>query len=130
LKVNIFNQATCCLVSKVRKNIVILIEKTLAAEGTILKNLNIIITNDNYLKALNRRFLKKDKPTNVISFHMEEVSEIYISYDRISDTNELYYYIIHGLLHIIGYDHRTKGQTETMENKCFQYLKYIPQNNL
>lgn len=109
---------------------VILIEKTLAAEGTILKTLNIIITNDNYLKALNRRFLKKDKPTNVISFHMEEVSEIYISYDQVSDTNELYYYIIHGLLHIVGYDHRTKEQTETMENKCFQYLKYIPQNNL
>ena len=81
---------------------VILIEKTLAAEGTIVKTLNIIITNDNYLKALNRRFLKKDKPTNVISFHMEEVSEIYISNDQVSDTNELYYYIIHGLLHIVG----------------------------
>jgi len=117
-------------VSNVRKNIIILIEKTLAAEGTILKDLNIIITNDNYLKALNMKFLKKDKPTNVISFHMEEVSEIYISYDRVSDTNELYYYIIHGVLHIIGYDHRTKGQTEMMENKCFQYLKYIPQSNL
>ena len=80
--------------SSVRENIVSLIEKTLDAEGTMLKNLNIIITNDNYLKTLNRRFLKKDKPTNVISFHMEEVSEIYVSYDRVSDTSELYYFTL------------------------------------
>jgi len=95
----------------------------LVDEKTELKNLNIILTNNNYLKELNRKFLKKDKPTNVISFRMEEVSEIYISYDRVSNTDELYYYIIHGLLHIIGYDHKTKAETKTMESKCLQYLK-------
>lgn len=123
MQVNIFNQAACCLSSNVRKDIIALVEKTLVDEKTELKNLNIILTNDNYLKELNRKFLKKDKPTNVISFRMEEVSEIYISYDRISNIDELYYYIIHGLLHIVGYDHKTKAETKTMESKCFQYLK-------
>lgn len=123
MQVNIFNQAACCLSSSVSKDIIVLVEKTLAAEGTEIKNLNIILTNDNYLKELNRKFLKKDTPTNVISFRMEEVSEIYISYDRVSNTGELYYYIIHGLLHIVGYDHKTKAETKTMESKCLQYLK-------
>jgi len=123
LQVNIFNQAACCLSSNVRKGIIVLVEKTLVDEKTELKNLIIILTNDNYLKELNRKFLKKDKPTNVISFRMEEVSEIYISYDRVSNTDELYYYIIHGLLHILGYDHKTKAETKTMESKCLQYLK-------
>jgi probable rRNA maturation factor len=125
LQVNIFNQAACCLSSNVRKDIIALVEKTLVDEKTELKNLNIILTNDNYLKELNRKFLKKDKPTNVISFRMEEVSEIYISYDRISNIDELYYYIIHGLLHIVGYDHKTKAETKTMESKCLQYLKLV-----
>ncbi len=123
MQVNIFNQVACCLSLSVRKNIIVLVEKTLVAEETELKNLNIILTNDNYLKELNRKFLKKDKPTNVISFRMEEVSEIYISYDRVSNTDELCYYIIHGLLHIVGYDHKTKAETKTMESKCLQYLK-------
>ncbi len=125
MQVNIFNQAACCLSSNVRKDIIALVEKTLVDEKTELKNLNIILTNDNYLKELNRKFLKKDKPTNVISFRMEEVSEIYISYDRISNIDELYYYIIHGLLHIVGYDHKTKAETKTMESKCLQYLKLV-----
>ena len=128
MQVNIFNQAACYLTSNVRKDIIALVEKTLVDEKTELKNLNIILTNDNYLKELNRKFLKKDKPTNVISFRMEEVSEIYISYDRVSDTDELYYYIIHGLLHIVGYNHKTKAETKTMENKCLQYLKDATKN--
>ncbi len=94
-------------------------------EGFQLANLNIVITDNNYLKKLNKMFFKKNRPTNVISFNMDEVCELYVSRDKVKDTKDLYYYIIHGLLHIIGYDHRNKEEVKIMENKCLKYLEYI-----
>lgn len=90
-----------------------------------LGKLNIVIADNSYLKKLNKMFFRKDRPTNVISFNMDEVSEIYISYNKVKNRDDLYYYIIHGLLHIIGYDHRNKKEDRIMENKCFEYLEYI-----
>lgn len=123
LKVNIFNQSDYASVDKKRINS--LIRKVVKGEGFQLTNLNIVITDNNYLKKLNKMFFKKNRPTNVISFNMDEVCEIYVSRDKVKDTKDLYYYIIHGLLHIIGYDHRNKEEVKIMENKCLKYLEYI-----
>jgi rRNA maturation RNase YbeY len=60
---------------------------------------------------------------------MEEVSEIYVSQERAKDNEELYYYIIHGLLHIIGYDHRNKKEELLMGNKCCEYLNNPKEKN-
>ncbi len=100
----------------------------LKEEGFQLGKLNIVIADNSYLKKLNKMFFRKDRPTNVISFNMDEVSEIYISYNKVKNRDDLYYYIIHGLLHIIGYDHRNKKEDRIMENKCFEYLTYIKKN--
>jgi ssRNA-specific RNase YbeY (16S rRNA maturation enzyme) len=84
---------------------------------------NVVIADDKYLARLNERYFKKKRATNVIAFNLGEESEIYVSEDRASDTYELYYYILHGLLHTIGYDHTSKGADKTMEDKCVAYLK-------
>jgi probable rRNA maturation factor len=92
-------------------------------EDVQMKDLNIIITNDTYIKELNKKFLKRNRPTNVLSFDLGEIAEIYISYDRVDSTHDLFYYIIHGLLHIMGYDHNNKTEEEIMKNKCMHYLE-------
>lgn len=100
-----------------------MIEKALAAEEKTFKAVNVIIADDEYLARLNERYFKKKHATNVISFNLGEEVEIYVSEDRTSDTYELYYYILHGLLHTIGYDHSTRKDDKIMEKKCIAYLK-------
>ncbi len=123
MEINIFNQSLCSSIDG--KKIMNLVKRILKEEKFKLSNLNIVIADDNHLKKLNRMFFKKNRTTNVISFNMEEVSEIYISFDQIKEHEELYYYIIHGLLHIIGYDHRNKAEGKVMRNKCLLYLSYV-----
>lgn len=69
-------------------------------------------------------FLNKNRTTNVISFNLDDVSEIYVSCDKIKNIEQLYYYIIHGMLHIIGYDHKNKTGERLMDEKCLRYLEY------
>lgn len=88
-----------------------------------LISLNIIIANANYLKELNKNFFKKNRPTNVISFNLDGVGEIYISRDEVNFPVDFYYYIIHGLLHIIGYDHYNRKTEKLMDRKCRSYLR-------
>lgn len=100
----------------------ILIKRVLREEKYELQRLNIVIERNNYLRKLNKMFFSKNRPTNVISFNMEEVSEIYISCDKVKYPEDLYYYIVHGLLHIIGYNHRDKKGEKEMRKKCLHYI--------
>ncbi len=87
--------------------------------------LNVIITNAQYLRDLNKRFFRYDKTTNVISFNLGDTGEIYISADAVEVEYDLYYYLVHGLLHIIGYDHRSKDTESIMDKKCKKYVDKI-----
>lgn len=86
---------------------------------------NIIIVDKEKIQQINRDYRNKDAVTDVISFAFEEVpdvkydnlrflGEIYICYDRCKEQaheyghsieRELCYLSIHGLLHLLGYDH-------------------------
>lgn len=102
-----------------------IIRRVLKEEKYELQRLNVIIERDSYLRKLNKMFFGKNRPTNVISFDMEEVSEIYISYDKVKNPEDLYYYIVHGLLHIIGYNHRNEKEEKKMKNKCLRYTSDV-----
>jgi probable rRNA maturation factor len=85
---------------------------------------NVVFVNDRRIHELNRRFLKRDRPTNVISFNCQGpgvpdeprlLGEVYISRDRaraqareygVSYTSELRRLVLHGLLHLLGLTHR------------------------
>lgn len=86
---------------------------------------NIIIVDKEKIQQINRDYRNRDAVTDVISFAFEEVpdvkydnlrflGEIYICYDRCKEQaleyghsieRELCYLSIHGLLHLLGYDH-------------------------
>lgn len=108
------------------------------------QNLNIILTDDKYITRLNRKFLKKNRTTDVLSFGMREdkkmipesdlLGEIYISLDRAEkQANDFHHSLqkeikalaVHGLLHLLGYDHKNRKQSELMRKKEENYLSSL-----
>ena len=90
------------------------------------RDLSILFVDDRKIAVMNRDFFGKDRPTNVISFSYldgmpgEAVGDIIISVERadgeareadIPFYERLFGLIVHGLVHIVGYDH-VKGTSE------------------
>ncbi len=96
-----------------------------------VKTLNIIFTNDAYLKQLHQSFFDLDTKTDVITFNLDENpdvidGEIYISIDRaldqskeysVSPETELCRLLIHGCLHLAGYDDKDEVNLVKMKEK-------------
>ena len=90
--------------------------------------ISIILTNDKQLLQLKKQYFKQDALTDVITFNLEEDNdpiegEIYISLNRVSENarefkqdirKELKRVIIHGILHLLGYDDQTPKEKHTM----------------
>ena len=113
-----------------------LIKKITLEEKKGLSFLNIIFCSDVYLLNINKKHLKHDYYTDVITFDYSEKSkniegDIYISVDRVKENAtkykqnksvELIRTIIHGVLHLSGYTDKTKKEKEIMTTKENKYL--------
>ena len=112
--------------------------KILANESCILGDLNYIFTSDDNILKINKQFLQHDYFTDVITFDYCEGSkingDIFISIDTVltnsqyfktSFFNELSRIIIHGLLHLIGYNDKSTDEKTIMTQKEDFYLQYI-----
>ena len=99
-------------------------------EEVSIKRINYIFCSDNFLLEINRTHLQHDYYTDIITFDLSESdaieSDIYISIDRVKDNanqfntdsqNELLRVIAHGLLHLIGYNDKSKDEQIIMRNK-------------
>jgi probable rRNA maturation factor len=85
-------------------------------------SVNIVFVSDRYIHALNRRFRRRDRPTDVLSFKLPPgpdrtrlLGEVYVSRDRaraqareygVTFASELRRLVLHGLLHLLGLTHR------------------------
>jgi probable rRNA maturation factor len=98
-------------------------------------DLGIRLTSNAEMRDLNRRFRRKNKPTDVLSFPSETpklAGDIAISVEIAADNaaklghpleTELKILILHGLLHLAGYDHETdSGEMATQEAKLRERL--------
>ncbi len=112
------------------------INSVIAHEKRKCGEINIIITTDDYLLNLNKTFLKRDSLTDIITFNFNKDAilsgELYISLERIRENSKKYNctveeeldrVIIHGILHLIGYDDDGKTSTARMRRKEKEYLK-------
>ncbi len=109
------------------------VEKVVNAKN-IRKRVFLYFVDNNEIQRLNKEFLGKNKPTNVISFPSDEtkvLGEIFISVPYCEseqeetnlELNELIsFYFIHGLLHLLGYEHIYGGEDEVIMQKEQQRL--------
>lgn len=89
---------------------------------------SVLLTNDTHIQALNRDFRNQDKPTNVLSFPDGEddyLGDIAIALETMvkeakEQDKDFYHHfihmVIHGLLHLKGYDHEDNKEAEEMES--------------
>ena len=94
---------------------------------------SIIIVDNEKIHEINKTYRGIDRPTDVISFALEEdenyevkerlLGDIYISIDKVyeqakeynhSVKRELFFLVTHGFLHLLGYDHMTEEEEKEM----------------
>lgn len=111
------------------------------SESKILGDINIIFCSDNYILDVNMKYLQHDYFTDIITFDYCEGNtlsgDLFISIDSVRE-NALFYgtefseelnrVIIHGLLHLIGYDDHKDEDIMVMREKENYYLSC--RNNL
>jgi probable rRNA maturation factor len=131
--------------------------RTLEAEGILLPaEMGLVITDSKTIQKLNRTYRGEDKPTDVLAFHMipgmsqeselrfvgppdgiQHLGEVVISYPQAvrqaqeqghGVAQELALLIIHGILHLLGYDHELPEEDQQMkarENEILERLDFI-----
>lgn len=101
-----------------------------------LDTINYIFCSDEYLLIVNQTYLKHNTYTDIITFNNSEdpaviSGDIFISIDRVKDNarqlavsfdSELHRVLVHGILHLVGYNDKTPRQKVTMRNKENAYL--------
>jgi probable rRNA maturation factor len=118
---------------------------TLSHQGKTSTDLTLVLTGDDEIRALNRTYLGKDAPTDVLSFSSDEknpengwnyVGDIIISIPRAEAqaeaaghllAEEISLLVIHGILHLLGYDHAEMDEKEqmwTMQAEVLQTLGF------
>ena len=130
------------LSSNYKNSLKILIMELFISEGKILNKIDYIFCSDNYLLQINKEFLQHDFFTDIISFDLSEGQningEIYISLDRVKENaithvssfkNELCRVIIHGALHLCGYNDKKKSEKTTMRMKEDYYLQLFEEKS-
>lgn len=110
-----------------------IIRRTLEMEGVRASVCSIVFIGDEKMQELNRTYRGIDATTDVLSFAFEDnnklcynirqLGEIFVSIPKMqaqakeyghSEARELAFLVVHGLLHLLGYDH-TKGEAEEKE---------------
>ncbi|MBT0662932.1 rRNA maturation RNase YbeY [Geobacter pelophilus] len=126
-------------------------ERVLSALGAAGSELSLSIVGDVAMRRINREYLGKDRPTNVISFSLLEgefgdlnpqmLGDVVISADTAAREAEeagiafferFSFLLMHGILHLCGYDHERSGEQEAhrMEAKEQEIFAVLQQEGL
>ena len=104
---------------------------------------NVIVTNDRVIRRLNRSYRGKDKATDVLSFsYLEEGSrakdapagDVFVSHQTlardarrlgVAPENLALRIVVHGFLHVVGYDHENDTDASRMERRERALLRRV-----
>lgn len=118
-----------------------------AAEAAMIDNeappseISVVLSDDEHIRELNKHHRGMDKPTNVLSFPPARVKtpagmprflgDIVLAFETVAREaadesktieNHLSHLVVHGVLHLLGYDHEDEDEAETMEARERQIL--------
>lgn len=92
--------------------------RTLDAEGAIDSEISVTLLDDPAIRAMNRDYLSKDRPTDVLAFSLGDerhvLGDVYVGADQarrqaeavgVDFHEEVVRLAIHGTLHVLGHDH-------------------------
>jgi len=148
MKVQVENQQKRIKIDK--RKIRFKVTQLLKLTGCANKEISITFVDDEGIQRINKQYLSKDRPTNVISFSLQEgefgdinpamLGDVVISVDtairdadkgNLSFDEEIFFLIIHGLLHLLGYNHvnTSKANTLKMKQKERELLRLLAQFN-
>lgn len=119
-----------------------LARRVLGAEQACRCDVTVILVDNAYIRTLNRRWLKRNAPTDVLSFAMNlgpdaaysygVLGDVYISVEKareqareygVSFQAELARLLVHGVLHLAGYDHKKPGEARRMRSREEAFLR-------
>jgi probable rRNA maturation factor len=115
-----------------------LVRRVLRSEGVENASISLALVDDATIRAINRRHLDHDWPTDVISFDLSEpgdpclTGELVVSTEMAAATareagvdtrSELALYVVHGLLHLCGLDDREIEDAEVMRRREGEILR-------
>lgn len=127
IEVHVEDRQSAVRISSTR--LVRMVRKVLAEEGVLAAEIGVRIVGDRAMAALNRRWLAHEGPTDVITFPLSAPGEPMLLGDiavsgetarRVAREigwparHELAYYVVHGLLHLAGYDDRVPADRRAM----------------
>lgn len=116
------------------ENVNEVLKKAIEIEDVGVVQFNVIIVDNNYIHELNKNYRNIDRPTDVITFALEDncdvtyedfrlLGDIYISLDKAKSQAEEYghsfkreicFLTVHGFLHLLGYDHMIEEDEKIM----------------
>ena len=125
------------------RHIIRTVKKILRRERIPRARLSVVFVTDRKIRSLNKKYLKRDRATDVLAFDLKNPSlefsvalegEIIISTDsviqnaeayRVSPRQELTLCLVHGILHLMGFDDHGAAKTARMRKKEQVLLRYL-----
>ncbi len=116
------------------------LKNVMETEGFIPGEIHYVFCDDTYLLSINEQYLNHHDFTDIITFSLSEVAsvirgEIFISVERVNENAtingvgfgiELARVLVHGVLHLVGYDDHTMEEKSLMRSKENYYINLLP----
>jgi probable rRNA maturation factor len=108
-----------------------LVRKAARTAATRGKSLNVALSDDKGVRALNKRDRKKDKPTNVLSYPSGErafLGDVVLARQTVwrearaqkkTPADHVAHLVVHGVLHLLGHDHET-GEADALRMEALE----------
>lgn len=105
--------------------------------GVADAEVSLVLGDDAVMRTLNRRWRRKDAPTNVLSFPTGErrmLGDVVLAFETVvreakeqgkPPAHHLRHLIVHGVLHLLGYDHERERDAARMENRERRILRRL-----
>ena len=121
-----------------RSAIIACVRRVLSVEGRKRADISVVFVDDAFIRSINRRFLSRNAVTDVISFPLDGgrsmEGELYVNLDSakrqarqfgVRFGNEVSRLVIHGVLHLAGYDDRTRSAARRMKHEEDRHVSFL-----